>query len=150
MRLGGRELGSPSPYRAVKRLSIRILVALLLATALVASISVPIPRALPAIALDQIGLYRLEVALGVFYGGLLLLTPVYSGLVEGRLPIEISARGAKFAEEADQSTEIAVGAIRNLEETTDGLSETVTAVLSRIERLEIAPVRDNTQPEVNS
>jgi hypothetical protein len=140
----------------MRRLSIRILVVLTLCAAFAAFVFVPIPEnanghpALPAVALEQESLYRLEISLMVFYGGLLLITPAFSGLVAGRLPVEISARGAKFAEEADQSTEIAASAIRNLEETTDSLSETVAAALSRIERLEQSPVRDNTQPEVDS
>jgi len=37
---------------------------------------------------------------------LLLITPTFSALLNGRLPIEISTRGAKFAEDAGQSTEL--------------------------------------------
>jgi hypothetical protein len=33
-----------------------------------------------------------------------LITPAFSGLIRGQLPIEISTRGAKFADEADRST----------------------------------------------
>ena len=55
------------------------------------------------------------------------MTPAFSGLVRGRLPIEISTRGAKFAEEADQSEEQAEGEVRDLElslkAVADGLSE---------------------------
>jgi hypothetical protein len=45
------------------------------------------------------------MALAAFYGCLLLVTPAYSGVVAGRLPIEISTRGARFAAEADQTAE---------------------------------------------
>ena len=72
------------------------------------AISAPVPDDLPAVAFGQVSLYRLQVTLLVFYGGLLLITPAFSGLIHGRLPIEISARGAKFAEEtvyADGKTE---------------------------------------------
>jgi hypothetical protein len=81
---------------------VRALVGTALFTALVACAVLPIPDDLPAVALEQAGLYRLEVALAVFYGCLLLVTPAYSGVVAGRLPIEISTRGAKFAAEATQ------------------------------------------------
>jgi hypothetical protein len=82
---------------------IRIFVGAALCAALIASASVPVPVDLPAISFHQAALYRLEVALLVFYGGLLLITPAFSGLIRGRLPTEISARGAKFSEEADRS-----------------------------------------------
>ncbi|HEY3552585.1 MAG TPA: hypothetical protein VGK66_02750, partial [Solirubrobacterales bacterium] len=93
----------------MKRISIRILVSLIACAALAAFAWIPIPEdtnghpVLPAVALEQAGLYRLEVALMVFYGGLLLITPAFSGLIEGRLPIEISARGARFADSTDEA-----------------------------------------------
>jgi|GEM_PF-6611678 len=52
---------------------------------------------LPAIALDQPAVYRSEICLGVFYLGLLILVPLYYGVIRGRIPTEISARGARFA-----------------------------------------------------
>jgi hypothetical protein len=61
------------------------------------------------------------VALLIFYGALLLITPAFSGLVRGRLPIEISTSGAKFAAEAERTTELDEVAIRKLEETTTDL-----------------------------
>lgn len=140
----------------MKRFAIRILVASVVCVALAAFASVPIPvnangrPALPAVALEQVALYRLEVALMVFYGGLLLITPAFAGLVGGRLPIEISARGAKFADEADHSADATVTAIQNLEETTESLSEALIAALFQIRRLEQRSARDNTQPKVDS
>jgi hypothetical protein len=140
----------------VKRLVIRVLVALVASVAIAASASIPIPvdekdhSALPAIALEQAALYRLEVALAVFYGGLLLITPVISGLVDGRLPIEISARGAKFAEEADQSAEVTQAAIEDLEEATISLSDGLTAANLEIKRLDELSRQDNTQQKVGS
>lgn len=106
--------------------------------------------ALPAVALEQTALYRLEVALMVFYGGLLLITPAFSGLVSGRLPIEISARGAKFAEEADQSAEVTRAAIRDLKQTNIGLSDGSTAANLKLKQLEELFHRDSTQPKVDS
>jgi hypothetical protein len=134
----------------MKRASIRILVALSVAAALAASASVPIPRNedsdphLPAVALEQTGLYRLEVALAIFYGGLLLITPAFSGLIEGRLPIEISARGARFADDADESAEATRAAIADFARTTRRLSDGLTAAEFAIQRL-TKPVTDTTR-----
>jgi hypothetical protein len=105
-----------------ERALIRLLVGAALILAIWACISVSLPQDvqgdldLPALAFGQAGLYRLEVALLVFYGGLLLITPAFSGLARGRLPIEISARGAKFAEDADDSAETTRAALKELEQ----------------------------------
>lgn len=93
----------------------RAFVGTALCAALAACALAPVPEDLPAVASRQAGLYRLEVALLVFYGGLLLITPAFSGLIWGRLPTEISTRGAKFAEEANQSDKLVEAAIRQLE-----------------------------------
>jgi hypothetical protein len=53
-------------------------VALFLAATVLAS-SAPIPGDLPAIALGQSIVYRLEILLALVYGGLLLLTPLFMG-----------------------------------------------------------------------
>lgn len=92
---------------------VRGLMICLLVVAIVLAIAVAVPTAsgsggksaLPSVALGQVAIYRLEVFLVAFYGGLLILTPAYRGLVLGRLPIEISAKGAKFAEDAADSIE---------------------------------------------
>lgn len=94
---------------------VRVLVGSALCFGLAACAFLPVPKDLPAVALGQATLYRLEVALGVFYGCLLLATPAYSGLVRGRLPTEISTRGAKFAGEADQTVEQDEAAIKKIE-----------------------------------
>ncbi len=52
----------------------------------------------PAVAFEQSGLYRAEIGLVVFYAALLILTPAFVGIVQGRLPSEISARGVKVGE----------------------------------------------------
>lgn len=121
---------------------VRFLVAVALGVALIAGIFVQIPRdaegdpALPPIAFEQAGIYRMEVTLLVFYGGLLLVTPAFSGLVGGRLPTEISARGAKFAGEADRSTDLAEGTIADLERTSRYLRRKMTETKLEIGRLE--------------
>ncbi len=94
---------------------VRVLVAIALGVALAACAFLPVPEDLPAVALEQPALYRLEVALAAFYGCLLLATPTYSGLILGRLPIEISTRGAKFAGETDQTVEQDEARMRKLE-----------------------------------
>jgi hypothetical protein len=104
---------------------------------------------LPAVALEQVVLYRLEVALMVFYGGLLLITPAFSGLIDGRLPIEISARGARFAERADRSVDSTEWALRDLEQATADLGEALSRATSEIKLLKRA-ADDKRQPSVPS
>jgi len=77
-------------------MSIRLAtVALFVASAAIA-LTTPAPADLPAVALGQVPLYRLEILLALVYGGLLLLTPLFQGLFYGRLPIELSHRGARW------------------------------------------------------
>ncbi len=72
---------------------------------------------LPAIALDQPVIYRSEICLGVFYLGLLILVPLYYGVVRGRFPTEISARGARFAaDEISGSLDVAEKKIEQLDQ----------------------------------
>lgn len=125
----------------VERLIVRILTAFALFIALLSFIEVPVPvdakgnPDLPAPAFEQTGLYRLEVALLVFYGDLLLMTPALSGLIRGRLPTEISTRGAKFAEGADRSVKLDEAAVKALEATTDELTQGLADADLEIERL---------------
>jgi hypothetical protein len=51
---------------------------------------------LPAVALGQTFIYRVELLVATVFAGLLLLTPLLQGLLNGRLPTEITARGAKY------------------------------------------------------
>src|SRR5829696_4152862 len=142
--------------RRPERALIRTLVAAALCLAISSCVLAPVPQdakgdsALPAVALAQVGLYRLEVALLIFYGWLLLVTPAFSGLIRARLPIEISTRGAKFAEEADQSAERDEAAIKKLEGATSALTEGLVTAHIRIEQLERASKSDSTQPAVDS
>jgi hypothetical protein len=90
--------------------AVRFIVGFIFVAAVVVAAGVGIPskegvRELPAVALGQAAIYRLEIFLLVFYGGLLIATPLFRGLIGGNLPIEISARGAKFAEETADSIE---------------------------------------------
>lgn len=118
--------------------------------ALAALVTAPIPGDLPAASLGQPGLYRLEVALLFFYGALLLITPAFSGLVRGRLPIEISTRGAKFAEETGLTSERHESAIEELERMIKVHSEALDGVELGIERLEEQMDSDSTKRGVGS
>ncbi|MDQ3725958.1 MAG: hypothetical protein M3335_08760 [Actinomycetota bacterium] len=125
----------------IERALVRVLIGTALALAIWTCALVPIPQSaqggpdLPALAFGQEGLYRLEVALLVFYGSLLLITPAFSGLARGRLPIEISARGAKFAEDADRSAELGEAAIERLEGEVGDLTEQMRQAKVEIDRL---------------
>lgn len=93
-------------------------VALFVASAAIA-LTTPAPADLPAVALGQVPLYRLEILLALVYGGLLLLTPLFQGLFYGRLPIELSHRGARW--EAPSPFEKAREKIVDLETEVDSL-----------------------------
>lgn len=99
-------------------------------------------RMMPAVAFGQPILYRLEVALLVFYGVLLLVTPAFLGLTRGRLPIEISTRGAKFAEGADQSSNRNEADIRRLRAAVGNLDEALTTANAEIKGLKTARNRE--------
>ena len=139
-----------------ERLFIRILVAVALCISLLAFTLVPIPvdvkgnPDLPAPTFEQPGLYRMEVALLVFYGELLLVTPALTGLLRGRLPIEISTHGAKFAEGADHSAKLDEAAVKKLEATASDLAQGLVDVKVELDRLDEVVGRDSTQLEVDS
>jgi hypothetical protein len=104
-------VGAGSPVRVLVRTITGTLV--LLALVIAALVAIPTKMDthgdrvanLPSIALGQTSLYRVEVGLAVFYAGLIVLTPIFYGLVRGRLPIEISPRGAKFSEDAAENVD---------------------------------------------
>ena len=116
----------------------------------------PVPRDakgdadLPVVALEQIGLYRLEIALLVFYGELLLVTPAFSGLIWVRLPTEISMRGEKFGERTDRSADTNRATFKELEHVTYELSEGLDIANFEIKQLKEKSTCDSTQLEVDS
>jgi hypothetical protein len=128
---------------------VRIFIGAALCVAILTAVLAP-ASALPAVALGQPWLYRLELALVAFYGCLLLITPAFTGLIRGRLPIEISTRGAKFAEETDRSAELTNARIDGLERTTDVLAVAVTTTHAEVEQLKGEIVGDSTKREVDS
>jgi hypothetical protein len=118
-----------------------MLVGAALGAALLISSLVSLPEdasgdaALPTVAFGQAGLYRLEIALLVFYGVLLLATPTFLGLVRGRLPTEISMRGAKFEDKADRSTQLTEARINELKKRTDDLADELIMATIEIDQL---------------
>ena len=79
----------------------------------------------------------------MFYGCLALVTPAFSAMASGQLPIEISTRGAKFAEQAERSAERDEATQQDLEETADRLREWLAMAVLEIDRLKADP-GDNT------
>jgi hypothetical protein len=94
---------------------IRIAIAALFIAAVSLALSIPIPTQLPAVALGQVPVYRVEILLVLVYGGLLLLTPFFRGVLHGQLPIEISHRGAKWEARASEALEEADKRVEKLE-----------------------------------
>jgi hypothetical protein len=132
-----------------ERTFIRILIGTALCIAILTAVLAPASEP-PATALGQPWLFRLEVSLLAFYGCLLLITPAFSGLIRGRLPTEISTRGAKFAEETGRAEELTDAKIEELERTTDTLAERLIDAHAEIEQLRSETVKDSTQREVDS
>ena len=124
-----------------ERLFVRIFIAVALCSSLMGFALAPVPvdakgdPDLPAPALEQTALYRMEIALLIFYGDLLLVTPALLGLHRGRLPIEISTRGAKFAEGSEWSANLDEAAIMELEASTRDLAQELADAQIDIQRL---------------
>lgn len=129
---------------------VRILVGAALALALTACVVSPLPEKLPAVALGQTSLYRLEITLAAFYGCLLLVTPAYSGLAVGRLPVEISTRGARFAEQAEGWAKLDNEAVEQIEERVSDLSQALADALYETEQLHQVAAEDNRQQGLDS
>lgn len=133
----------------IERSLVRILIGAALLVAIVTAALAP-TSALPAVALGQTWLYRLEVSLLAFYSCLLLITPAFSGLIRGRLPIEISTRGARFAEETKRYAALDEVTIRELEETMGDLSQAIANAQIEIGQLSEIVSSDKTLRKVNS
>src|SRR5439155_5919270 len=89
-------------YARRMRKAIRIGIPAAGAAAIVIGIALPTSHDLPALALGNRELLWLERTLLLFYGVLLLFVPVVRAL-QGELPIELSARGAHYAEASDDA-----------------------------------------------
>jgi len=101
----------------------------------------PVPSSLPSVALGSSELLRIERGLAFLYAFLLVLVPLVRGL-QGQLPIELSARGARW-QETTVASEAAIEALdRRVDVLRTELGRLATALpelVGRIEQLE-APV----------
>jgi hypothetical protein len=88
---------------------------------------------LPAVALGQTAIYRLELDVAIVFAALLLVTPLVQGVVNGRLPTEITARGAKFdPEDVSQSLADAEQRITQVEDALRKNAATIVALSARV------------------
>jgi hypothetical protein len=90
-------------------------------------IALPTSHDLPALALGNRELLWLERTLVLFYGFLLLVVPVVRAL-QGELPIELSTRGARYAEASDD-------AIKGLGDRLDQIEQLLHRTIAFVDRL---------------
>ena len=86
------------------RNTIRTVIPVAAIAAIAIGIALPVPHSLPSLALGSRELLWVERALALFYGFLLLLVPILKAL-EGELPIELSARGARYRDLSELAIE---------------------------------------------
>ncbi len=119
-----------------ERRIVKGLVGVLAVFVVVFALTFTIPRhdRMPSVALGQPDLYRIEVCLALFYGGLLLLTPLFYGVLRGTLPSEISQQGAKWP----QAASAASATIDDLEGAVRELQGDLTDLRATLAELELA------------
>jgi hypothetical protein len=123
--LGDDEMGADG--RSVPpRLVVQLAVGALAIAALFFALTADQPAQLPSVALQQELVYRCELFLVVFYGGLLAGTPVLRGVLGGLLPTEITARGARYDRE-----QVSDG-LRQAQERIDQLADVVEATSGQL------------------
>lgn len=107
------------------RNAIRLVIPAAAIAAIAIGIALPVGHKLPSTALGSQELLWLERALVLFYGFLLLFVPILRAL-EGILPIELSARGARYADVSERAIEEVDARVADLEdlvyETIDNLN----------------------------
>jgi hypothetical protein len=97
-----RQLSAEPPLRSNGETAIRWAIPAAALAALVVGIAVPAPQHVPSPALDSRELLWLERTLVLFYGFLLLFVPFLRALA-GELPVELSTRGARYADSSEQA-----------------------------------------------
>ncbi len=102
-------------------------------TALALGILLPANHDLPAVALGNRELLWAERSLIFFYGFLLLFMPLLRAL-QGELPIELSARGARYAETSQTAVEELRTRLTVIESLVDEMVETVNALAESMAR----------------
>jgi hypothetical protein len=113
------------------RQAIRTTIPLAAVAAVAVGIALPEPHKLPSLALGSRELLWLERALVLFYGFLLLFVPVLRAL-EGVLPIELSARGARYAEASDEALEALKAQLDETDEILDDAIESLETIATRL------------------
>jgi hypothetical protein len=120
-----------------ERFSVRLSIVIVFAIAVLAALRVSVPEGsqgepkTPGVAFHSASLFHLEIGLIVFYGGLLVLTPLVAGIFRGRLPTEISTHGAKFPDDINEITEDRVKA---LEDGTNSVREELALVSADLKK----------------
>ena len=104
------------------RNAIRIVIPVAALTAIAIGIALPTGHPLPSVALGSKELLWLERALVLFYGFLLLFVPILRAL-EGVLPIELSARGARYADASERAIEDLKERLTSLEDVSADMSD---------------------------
>jgi|tagenome__1003787_1003787.scaffolds.fasta_scaffold20942560_2 hypothetical protein len=113
------ETPGDSTADVIGRAVIRVFIGALAVASLFFAWQLDVPKTLPSVALGQEFVYRAQIFLLAFYAGLLVVTPLFQGIWRGRLPTEISARGAKYDPE-----EVAAS-LKSTQERIDKLDKTL-------------------------
>lgn len=134
---------------ALSRSWIRAMVLAIFLGAFMLALELPRPEHLPGIFLGSTALLRLAVFAGAFLGGLLILTPLYRGVVLGTLPIEISSRGARYEDVAETTVRVKdrlqeleneqkkqIATAEEVGARVDDIAPTVTTLLARVAEME--------------
>ena len=100
--------------------------------ALVLGLALPTPDDLPSLALGSRELLWAERTLAFFYGFLLFLVPILKA-IGGELPIELSTRGARYAEASDAALEELKARIDENEELLDDTIQSLDTIATRLE-----------------
>jgi hypothetical protein len=95
-------------------------------------VALPVPGSLPDVALGNRELLWLERTPLFFYGFLLLFVPLLRAL-EGELPIELSARGARYAESSNAALEELKTRVDDNEEILNDTFRSVEAIRTRLD-----------------
>jgi hypothetical protein len=115
--------------------AIRIGIPAAAAAAVVLGIALPTPPDLPSLALGSRELLWTERTLVFFYAFLLFFVPVVKAL-QGELPIELSTRGARYAEASDDAVEELKARLSEAERLLDETVEVVDEMAEQVTELD--------------
>jgi hypothetical protein len=100
--------------------------------ALALGLALPTPHHLPSLALGTREVLWAERTLVFFYGFLLFLVPILKAL-GGELPIELSTRGARYAEASDTALEELKARLDEDEDLLDDTIQSLDTIATRLE-----------------